>query len=61
MSMEEHNKVVIPAVQGVLDWKSSMQLDISMVGKVKRGLGWDISTHCCRTVLLISCLLQVWI
>lgn len=34
-SMEEHNEVVIPAVQGVLDWKSSMQLDISMVGKVK--------------------------
>lgn len=53
MSMEEHSKVVIAAVQGVLDWKSRMQLDISMAGKVQRVLSWDISTHCCRTMLLL--------
>lgn len=46
MSTEEHNKVVRAAVQGVLVWKSRMQLDISMVGKVQQGLSWDISTHC---------------
>lgn len=33
MSMEVHKKVVIAAVQGVPDWKSRMQLDISMVAK----------------------------